>query len=79
VVVVTTFDPISSEQTEGLKEIALAITPLLFQLSQIDNKSEDLEFGGWRFLFMTLERLLGSEKFQVFLGRYMKEKEGGQK
>lgn len=73
----TTFAPTSSEQDEVLKEIAQGIMPLLFRLLSIDNKSEDIEFNGWRFLFMILERHLGTEKFQAFLGRYMKEKEGG--
>lgn len=73
----TTFAPTSSEQDSVLKEIVVGILPLLYQLSQIDNENEDIEFNGWNFLFMILERHLGTEKFQAFLERYMKEKKGG--
>jgi len=74
---VTTFAPTSSEQDSVLKEMVLGILPLLYQLSQIDNEDGDIEFNGWNFLFMILERHLGTEKFQAFLGRYMKEKKEG--
>jgi hypothetical protein len=66
------FAPAVSAQDETLKEMAIELYPLLQQLSQVGD--QDLEFAGWKYLLLIIERHMGSERFEEVVNSYMKER-----
>lgn len=65
------FAPAVGAQDETLKEMAIELYPLLQLASQAGG---DLEFAGWKYLLLIIERHMGSERFEEVVNRYMKER-----
>ncbi|MFO8143200.1 MAG: hypothetical protein R6T78_00750, partial [Dehalococcoidales bacterium] len=61
----------SREQT-----VAALAQDLLPTLWKAVDAGEELEYSGWSWFFRLVESSLGTEKFQNFIVRYLKEREG---
>ena len=61
----------SREQT-----VAALAQDLLPTLWKAVDAGEELEYSGWRWFFNLVETSLGTQKFQSFIVRYLKEREG---
>lgn len=68
----TKYSPAVGTQDETLKEMAIGLLPLLKLLSQAGD--EDLEFTGWRYFLLIIERHMGTERFEEVVSTYMKER-----
>jgi hypothetical protein len=58
-------------EATALQQMAGGLIPVLWQAR---DAGEDMELQGWMWFFSVVERQLGSDKFEWFLGEYMRRR-----
>ena len=68
----------AKKEAEATKEqtVAMLAQDLLPTLWKAVDAGEELEYSGWSWFFRLVESSLGTKKFQSFIVRYLKEREG---
>ena len=68
----------AKKEAEATKEqtITMLAQDLLPTLWKAVDAGEELEYSGWSWFFRLVESSLGTKKFQSFIVRYLKEREG---